>query len=261
MSKFKTGIRYLKYFINGRSKYFIHSPFIFEFVDKVLFNSDGFYAYEEVESIRKELLGSNKKIKVTDFGAGSKVNNDQIKPVSVIAKNAAKPKKYGQLIHRIIAYYRPDLMVELGTSLGITSMYQASANKSGKLYTFEGCPETAKVAESNFSSYPLQNIKVITGDFKKTLDSFLNSIDKVDYVFFDGNHKKQPTLDYFDQFLEKAHDQSIFIFDDIHWSDEMDEAWNEIKKHPKVTVTIDLFFIGLVFFKPDQAKEDFIIRY
>lgn len=261
MSKFKTGLRYLKYLRKGKSKYFIHSPFVFEFVDEVLFNDHKFYAYEEVEARRELLLNSDQSIKVTDFGAGSKINNDKIKPVSVIAKNAAKPKKYGQLLHRITSYYRPELMLELGTSLGITSMYEASGNQSGQLITLEGCPETAHVAKSIFKSYPLNNIEIIIGDFAKTLDSTLASLDKIDYAFFDGNHQKEPTLEYFKKCLEKAHESTLFIFDDIHWSDEMEEAWETIKKHPKVTVTIDLFFIGLVFFKTDQAKEDFIIRY
>lgn len=261
MSKFKTGLRYLKYLRKGKSKYFIHSPFVFEFVDEVLFNKDQFYAYDEVEARRELLINSDKEIKVTDFGAGSKINNDKIKPVSVIAKNAAKPKKYGQLLHRIIAHYRPEVMLELGTSLGITSLYEASANQSGKLYTLEGCPETALVAKSIFQSYPLENIEVVVGDFAKTLDETLEGLDKIDYAFFDGNHKKEPTLEYFEKCLPKAHESSLFIFDDIHWSDEMEEAWEAIKKHPRVSVTIDLFFIGLVFFKTDQAKEDFVIRY
>lgn len=261
MSKFKTGLRFLKYLKKGKSKYFIHSPFVFEFVDEVLFNTHDYYAYQEVEARRELLLNSEKKIKVTDFGAGSKVNNDKIKPVSVIAKNAAKPKKYGQLLHRIVSYYRPEIMLELGTSLGITSMYEASGNTSGRLITHEGCPETALVAKSIFKSYPLTNIEVKVGDFALTLDETLNTVPHLDYAFFDGNHLKEPTLEYFGKCLTKAHDKSIFIFDDIHWSDEMEQAWETIKKHPKVTVTIDLFFIGIVFFKTDQAKEDFVIRY
>jgi predicted O-methyltransferase YrrM len=99
------------------------------------------------------------------------------------------------------------------------------------------------------------------GDFKKTYTKTLEQLNKLDFAFFDGNHRKAPTLYYFKEALEKKHDSSIFIFDDIHWSDEMEEAWETIKEHPGVTVTIDLFFIGIVFFKPDQAKEDFIIRY
>jgi predicted O-methyltransferase YrrM len=261
MSKFKTALRYLKYLRKGKSKYFIHSPFVFEFVDEVLFNKHHFYAYDEVEKRRDLLLISDRKVTVTDFGAGSRVNNDLVKPVSQIAKNAAKPKKYGQLLHRIVSHYQPETMLELGTSLGITSMYEASANKSGKLYTHEGCPETAKIAHGIFHAYPLKNIEIVVGDFAKTLDNTLSKIDKIDYAFFDGNHQKIPTLEYFEKSLEKAHDQTLFIFDDIHWSDEMEEAWETIKEHPRVTVTIDLFFIGLVFFKPDQAKEDFIIRY
>ena len=181
-----------------------------------------------------------------------------------IAERSAKNKKYCKLLFRLAYYFKPTTVLELGTSLGISTAYLASANPNSKVITIEGCPNTAQEAKKNFESLGLANIESLIGNFEDVLTTNierLTSNGKLDFAFFDGNHKREHTLKYFTQCLESTHNNSVFIFDDIHWSDEMEEAWEEIKSHPKVSVTIDLFFLGLVFFRKEQAKENFIIRY
>jgi len=149
----------------------------------------------------------------------------------------------------------------LGTSLGISSAYLASGNPNGKLLTIEGASSISAVANKNFQSLGLTNIELLTGNFDIILPDILKA-SVPDFVFIDGNHRKEPTLDYFHQLLKKAGESSIFIFDDIHWSREMEAAWHEIKNHSSVMLTVDLFFIGLVFFRPEfKVKQDFIIRF
>jgi predicted O-methyltransferase YrrM len=100
------------------------------------------------------------------------------------------------------------------------------------------------------------------GSFEKTLPFISNKIEKIDLLFVDGNHRKDPTLKYFHFFLSKATNNSIFIFDDIHWSKEMEEAWKQVQAHHSVTLTIDLFFVGLVFFSTDfKVKQHFTVRF
>lgn len=261
MEKFQFVLRYLLYFFKAKGPWFIHSPFVFELYSKVIRSKKKYYAYEQVDVIRQMLLKNKNTIKVTDFGAGSQINNANEKSISSIAKNAAKAAKVGELLFRLVEHRQPKYAIELGTSLGISSLYQYLACKSATWTTMEGCPETAKVAQKVFVSTKSENLKIKVGDFALTLPEVLSSYPQVDYVFFDGNHRKKPTLDYFLLCLQKANDQSLFIFDDIHWSAEMEEAWEEIKKHPSVTVTVDLFWIGLVFFKKDQEKENFVLRF
>ncbi|MEO5783563.1 MAG: class I SAM-dependent methyltransferase, partial [Ginsengibacter sp.] len=166
------------------------------------------------------------------------------------------------LLFRIVQYYKPHNIVELGTSLGITTAYIASANKTSEVFTLEGAKNIAAIAQQNFEKIGVQNIKQIQGNFDDTLPHLLSQIQKIDLAYVDGNHRKKPTLNYFNQLFEKSNDQFILIFDDIHWSEEMEEAWKEIQQHNDVTLTIDLFFIGLVFFKKDfKAKQHFIIRF
>lgn len=263
-SRFQLAKKYFHYYFtasNGKG-HGIHSPFVFDFVKNVLNDKKNYEAYHTIEKVRKELLHNERIIEVEDFGAGSLAVPFKEKKVSDITRTFLKSKKFSQLLFRIIHYYKPQTIIELGTSLGITTAYMASANKSSKVFTLEGSKNVAAIAEENFEKLELQNVKLIQGNFDDTLSNFLAQLQNVDLLFIDGNHRKEPTVRYFKQFLQKSNDQAIFIFDDIHWSAEMEEAWKEIQQHSAVTLTIDLFFIGLVFFKKDfKAKQHFTIRF
>ncbi|MEJ7768345.1 MAG: class I SAM-dependent methyltransferase [Chitinophagaceae bacterium] len=240
----------------------IHSPFVFNFVKNVLNDTTNFAAYEEVEALRHKLYQSKLLIEVEDMGAGSVIPGGKRRKVSHIARNAAKPARYGQLLFRIVQYFKPELILEMGTSLGVTTSYLASANKNSKVITLEGASSIAEIAEANFSDLHLTNIKLIKGHFDHSLPDVLKGPEKVDISFIDGNHRKEPTLQYFKTLGNHIKSSSILIFDDIHWSKEMEEAWEKIKADTSVTLTIDLFFIGLVFFRDEfKIKQHFTIRY
>ena len=256
--------KYLQYYLtasNGNG-HGIHSPFVFDFIKNVLNDKRKYDSYHKIEKLRKELLHDNRVIEVEDFGAGSLAVPYKQKKISHITKSFLKSKKFAQLLFRIAQYYKPKTIIELGTSLGITTSYLASANKTSNTFTLEGSKNTAAIAQENFAKLGLQNINLIQGNFDDRLPGLLSEIQKADLAFVDGNHRKVPTLQYFRQFLQQSTDQSVFIFDDIHWSAEMEEAWKEIQQHPAVTLTIDLFFIGLVFLRKDfKAKQHFVIRF
>lgn len=144
----------------------------------------------------------------------------------------------------------------MGTSLGISTLYQAKADGRARVITLEGCPEIAAVAQENFKRLKANNIELMTGNFSTTLPQALRKMQRIDYVFFDGNHRKTATLNYFHEALKYAHEGSVFVFDDIYWSQEMMEAWEEIKAHPQVTLTIDIFYMGIVFFRKEQVTKE-----
>ena len=263
-TRFQLAKKYIQYYLtasNGKG-HGIHSPFVFDFIKNVLNDKKEYECYHSIEKLRRELLQDKRIIEVEDFGAGSMAVPNRQKRISDIAGSFLKSKKFAQLLFRIVQYYKPGTVIELGTSLGITSAYIACANKASEVFTLEGSEKVAGIAEDNFKKLRLQNVKVIQGNFDDTLPGLLSQLEKVDLVFVDGNHRKVPTLRYFQKFLQRANDDSVFIFDDIHWSAEMEEAWKEIQQHPSVTLTIDLFFIALVFFKKDfKAKQHFVIRF
>ncbi len=261
---FQLAKKYLHYYLNASNGkgHGVHSPFVFDFIKNVLNDKKKYDCYYSIEKIRKELLDNNRAIEVEDFGAGSLAVPNRKKKINDIARSFLKSKKFAQLLFRIVQYYNPLNIVELGTSLGITTAYIASANKTSEVFTLEGSKSTAAIAQANFQKLELHNIKLIQENFDDTLPKLLSKIQKVDLAYVDGNHRQTPTLSYFRQFQQRSTDNSIFIFDDIHWSAGMEEAWKEIQQHPAVTLTVDLFFIGLVFFRKDfKAKQHFVIRF
>lgn len=263
-STFQLSKKFLQYQLtasNGKG-HGIHSPFVFDFINKVLNDYADYPDYQPIEQKRKDLLDNSTLIDVEDFGAGSAVIKSNKRRISAIAASSLKPKKYAQLLFRMVQYYKPETIVELGTSFGITSAYLASGNEHSKLYTCEGSTSIASIARKNFEALDLKNIELVEGDFDKTLPHLLSKLKKIDLTFIDGNHRKEPTLSYFSQLLGHIDHSSILVFDDIHWSKEMEEAWTAVKQHPAVTLSIDLFFIGVVFFNPDiNHKQHFSIRF
>ena len=253
--------RYIKYFFTAKSKHSAQAPFLYELITQVIDKRTNDETCKSIEALRKELCQSEREIQITDFGAGSTINNSKTRKVKDVAKNSAKNAKFGKLLYRIIQFYKPKNILELGTSLGISTSYLAKSNANAQIFTFEGCPETAKIAQENFDKQNITNTSITLGDFNLTLSEKLKKIETVDLAFIDGNHQEKPTIAYFEECLKYANNNTIFIFDDIHWSDGMENAWNYIKANTRTTLTIDLFFVGIVFVKSELSKEDFTIRF
>lgn len=238
----------------------MHSPFVYKFINEIKNDQRSFYAFNQIEDLKRKLEKDERIIEVLDLGAGSKKMSNKRK-VKDIAKNAGITHKKGALMFRLINQYKATNIIEIGTSLGLGTAYLAAANPEATITTFEGCPETLSIAKENLSGLGFENIQFIEGNFNDTLKPFVQKQDKVDFIFFDGNHTEKGTLDYFEICLEKVHEQSVFVFDDINWSDGMISAWKKIEKHPKVTVGMNLFKVGLTFFHTGQAKQNFMIYF
>lgn len=261
MINLQLAIDYLKYRFKAKTRHGVYSPFAYRLLDEVIYDFRAKAIYIEIEKLRQDLLHDERWISITDLGAGSHVNNNKKKQVKALAKNALKPAKLAQLIHRLAADINPRNIIELGTCLGITTAYLAKAAPEAKIISIEGCPETAAIARENLLKLDINNTELLVGNFDELLPGLISEIPELDFVFIDGNHRKDATLNYFEWCLPRLGENSMMIFDDIYWSHGMKEAWEQIKAHPDVTVTIDLFWIGLVFVRKGQAKEDFRIRF
>jgi predicted O-methyltransferase YrrM len=256
-------LKYLAYLLNssnGRG-HGVHSPFVFDFIRNVLNDRTAYPEYKLVEGLRKKLLADNTPVPFKEFGAGTKTPGLS-RSVSSIARGSAKNAKYGQLLFRIVRRYQPHYVLELGTSLGISTAYLAAADKSSVVISGEGNDSVAALARSNLGSLQLDNARVVTGNFDNTLPEMISQLPHVDLAFVDGNHRRQPTLNYFRELLKKTGPGSIIIFDDIHWSRGMEMAWTEVRQHESVTLSIDLFFLGIIFFRPEfRTSQHFRIRF
>jgi predicted O-methyltransferase YrrM len=260
-SSIKLAAKYANYLIKAKKLHGVHSPLAYDFSEQLLYPENSYYAFDTIEELRRKLLIDKRQITVTDFGAGSRIFKSNTRSIHQMAKHVLLKPKYGQLLFRMIEHYRPKTIVELGTSLGITSLYLGLSHKDVQVYTFEGCPEIGRIAKENWQHLNATIIHLVLGDFEHTLREKLNEIPAIDFAYIDGNHTYRATIDYFKLFMDKSSENTILVFDDIHLSEEMEQAWEEIKSHPKVSCTIDLFKIGVVFLRKGKVKEDFVLWY
>lgn len=251
---------YILYFLTAGNRHSVHSPFVYDFVCQVLNVRKNKPVYHSFELIRSKMLKSNAEIKLLPLGAAAS-GKERIEKLRKVAARTSKSAKYAELLERICERFKPQYAVEIGTSLGISTMYQASAIPQGYLFTLEGNPDSIKVAQHNFDKLGFNNIQIIEGDFDQMLPALLNAIPRVDYVFFDGNHSYEATIRYYHWCKAKAHNDTVFVFDDIRWSDDMQGAWKKIIEDEDIKVSIDLFAMGIVFFRREQEKENFVLRY
>ncbi len=239
---------WLRFYLRARTKYDVHSPYVSRFIEEVLGDDRTFYAFSTIEGLRRELVRNRQKIQVIDLGAGSKINNKPQREIGTIAKNAAVSALEGKRLFRLVHFCKPATMLELGTSLGLSTLYQGAAALGARFITIEGCPETAKVAEKNIRNMNLPNVSLEIGDFGQILPEILPKLERLDYFYLDGNHQQKPVLEYFEMALPYLHEKSVVVIADNHWSSGMVRAWEALKAHPKVRMSVDLFGMGLLFF-------------
>lgn len=262
MNKFDLIIKYLKYYFKADTRFGIHSPFLYDFVTNVVNDRKSYSAYRKMKAFHKFMKENDGNIEGKDPGAGSSLaKSGRQRKVREVAKNTGHAWKYQKLLYRIVHYYKPSRIVELGTSVGGSSLIFSLANPLAEIETIEGNPAIAETALESLAAFNASNVHLHGGDFDAVLPKLLDRSNILDFVFFDGNHQKEPTLKYFKMCLQHINNNSIFLFDDINWSEEMQEAWEEIKADPRVRATVDLFMMGLVFFRKELSKQDFVIRY
>jgi len=259
MRHFRNVLKYIIHFYTARntSGFSVHSPFVFQFTRFVLCEKNSYYIFQQIEDIRSKLKKENRILDIKDFGTGL----DRIDTVSNIAKRSLKSAKYGQLLFRVANYFKVRNVLELGTSLGVTTAYLSTSSTEIKCISLEGCPQIAAVATENLQKFGLENVEIIVGNIDKTLDKVLAQTDKLDLIFLDANHRYESVLNYFDSCLNYIHNDSVMVIDDIYWSKDMENAWTVIKNHPQVMSTIDLFQLGIVFFNTDLYKNHYKMRY
>jgi predicted O-methyltransferase YrrM len=249
--------QYIKFLYKSTNQHGVHSPFVYDLVTQCFYDKKKYPVYKSILNYRKELIKNKSSIEITDLGAGSNKIKSNVRSISNMAQHAGTTLYRAKLLYRLVKYFNSKEILELGTSLGIATQAMYLGNPKASIISIEGCPNLFKFSKATFIKNNL-NINLINNDFQKAIKDLKNN--SFDLVFFDGNHNKEATLNYFETLLPTIHNDSVFIFDDIYWSKEMTEAWEIIKQHPKISVTIDTFFWGFVFFRKEQKKEHFTIR-
>jgi hypothetical protein len=260
MSKLQQIIDYIYFIGRSNNSHGIHSPFVFNLYNEVLNVKKEYYFVGPIESLRASYLTNQEEIDMIDLGAGSTLGVASKRKISKIASTSLQSPKNAALLFRLVDYFQPKNIIELGTSLGITTCYLAKASKKSNIISVEGNPALASIAKQGFQKLAIQNITCKSGSFDTHFLPSLNELKQVDFILFDGNHRLEPTMKYFEQSLPFINENTVFVFDDIYWSEEMKQAWQKIKGNSQVSITIDLFDMGLVFFRKGHKKQDFLLR-
>ncbi len=262
MKQFFLAKQYLAYRLQAKNLHGVHSPFVYAFNKDVVNDTRNFYAFEAIKNLRELLQNNKNTVTITDFGAGSKHTKSNVRRIADIAKLAGKQHKHGALLYKMIDAYQSKNILELGTSVGIGTSYMASSNTSAKVTTIEGCQAIADVAAQNFNFLKLQNVQQVVGNFDVVLDAVLKNNAAFDFVFIDGNHRYEPTINYLKKILPHLRPNAILVFDDIHWSSEMYQAWKEIVATKSIPLTVDVFQFGICFFNEAfKEKQHFVIKF
>jgi len=256
-------VKYLRYIFLAKHwrGHGIHSPFIFDLVSRVFRNKTDKDIVCIIEKIRVRLKTDRRLIAINDLGSGSERRKTTIRKVSDIARYSPVPLKYGLLLSNLAAEFGKNLIIEFGTSFGISTMYLAAGSSESVVFTVEGDPSISEIAENNFREAGLENISLLTGSFDEMMPVITSEWKNPGLVFIDGDHRKEPVLKYFKSMAEAADSKTVIVIDDIYFSEEMEEAWKEIKADARVTVTVDIFRMGLVFFREGINQHDYIVRH
>lgn len=250
-------LEYIKYRWNAKGRHGIHSPFVYDFVDDCIRMKVGSEDSKYLNNLFDKLSSNSQEIEIQDFGAGSKKLGSKRK-VSAIFKMSSSKGKYGELLYCLSKHYQPEEILEFGTSLGVGSSYFALGSKESNITTVEACKNTRSVAIENLKE--LNNIHSEHGTFSDYLDQ-LPKEKKFDMIFIDGHHDGEALMDYLNRLQQHSHDETMFILDDIRWSDSMKSAWDKIVSDPRFHLSMDLFRVGIVLKREHQEKEHFLIRY
>lgn len=247
----------------------IHSPYLFHIVRFLFRDENSYYCFADIERRREQLLACEDRLDVVDYGScGSPEGTHVHRRVCDIAKNHLESARMGQLLFRLVVFMgehekRPLRIVELGTSLGITTAYLASADSRNQVLTFEGSEAVLNVAKGVWKALKLENIEWIIGNIDDTLYNIGHAEDAVkqlDLAYIDANHTYEATKRYADYLIPQMTEKGVVIIDDIHYSKEMEQAWTELKADPRVTSSMDIYHAGLLFVDPHYLKRHYRCR-
>ena len=262
----------------------VHSPYLFEWVRMVMMDKNAYYIWGEIERCREKMLRDERELEFVDYGSGKlkgengklKGENGERRRVCDIARRSLAKRKYAQMLSRLVnwlgashslengsetAYsleFRGLTIVELGTSLGVTTAYMAAMDSRNRVVTFEGCEAVANIAKENWKALNINNIECRVGEID--VEQLARDIEHLDVAFIDANHTYVSTCEYFDVLAGKVREKSVIVVDDIHYSEEMEKAWKAICADERVTSTIDLYQMGLVFFDKHYWKRNYTMR-
>lgn len=254
---FKFTLAYFIHQLTAKNRHGTHSPFVYRLADEVIYDFSDKKVYEAIETQRKKLLNDDSNVVVTDLQENNILLKKDVQKVKMLAKSLLKTPRLAQLLFRLGLNSRARHILVFDANFGINTAYLAKACPQAKVIAVENCAAIAAISKKRFEELELNHVELLVGNFNELLPR----TESLDLIYIDGSPTKTSFLNYFNWCLPQLHEHSLLIANDIHKTEEMKEAWDELKNHPQVTVTIDLFWLGLVYFKKGQAKEHFKLKF
>jgi predicted O-methyltransferase YrrM len=251
---------FLKHCWNSRGPHGVHSPFVYHLITVVLRRKNRSPHDKLIESRRASLRKSNESINVVDFGAGSRAQNGRTRTVAGIARTALQSSSHARAICLLAEHAQARTILELGTSLGITTAHVASSLPGASIYTIEGSESVARIARETWDALGLDSIEQTVGSFADQLKNVLEKMPSVDFVILDGDHRGNACLAYIEQILPYTSEHSVLVLDDIYWSPSMTEAWKASIADPRFTLSLDFYDFGVLYQTKGRVKEHFVLR-
>lgn len=255
MSKWHQIRAYISYRLKARSAHGIHSPFVYKLIETVIEDKNcTFDEFGRLDGLRKQLLNDTHVLNIEDLGAGSNILKSKQRRVCDIARHGITKRNFSEFYFKLINYFNAQTVIELGTSLGLNTLYLARSGNQPKVYSIEGSIALHQYAQQLLQTYQAKNVQLLQGNFDAVYPSLLKELKQFDFLLIDGNHTYEATMHYFHEALSYVHEHTIIVMDDIYWSEGMTRAWEMIKAHPKVRLTLDFYYCGIVFFKTEFTE-------
>ena len=252
--------QFIRHWLHRVDAHSLHSPFLYNLYTQVV-KADDATPFKKLDQLRDKLLTNGTALTIEDLGAGSRMDNGSQRSIKSIARHASTPARFSRLLARTIAYFGHQHILELGTSLGLNTLHLQTLNPTAQIHTLEGSTTIASVAQQHFDELGAQSVNLTVGNIDNTLAEVIAAMPQLDFVYMDANHRYEPTLRYFDMLQPKLHKASLVVVDDIHWSKEMNQAWQVLKEKPEVSLALDFFEAGFLFFDPELPKESYLLSY
>jgi predicted O-methyltransferase YrrM len=252
--------KYFQFYLKAGNAYSIHSPFVYSLYTEVL-RPVSFVLDQKLflaENLLHQLYVNKKSFSATDTGEQSRTG--RALTVGKKAKSVSQNSKGGRILYRLVKKFQPEVIVELGTGAGASSLYMSCASPSAQICTIEGNTSMAVIAKELFQQYGNENIHFFEGLFDDVLPTVFEKTPHIDIAFIDGDHKGESLLRYYEMLLPFMKDNSIIVLHDIYWSDDMNETWKKLISRPEVHVSVDIFHFGLLFFNKAQPKQHFQLK-
>lgn len=278
-------IKYLKYRLaaRGRRGRGIHSPLVYDLIRKVIVNEERWKVPGRVVEVHRALLKDRTRLAFEEFGAGSRVASTESggdsrddftgsdagsgitsvasRSIRSLTRRSSVNRRFGRFLFRLVRWFRPDELIELGTGIGVSTLY-LSAAFDRQMESVEASPQKHAFSKVLFEQYGIKNVKTHCGTFMQCFEDVVPDPDARSMVFLDGDHRYGATMELVERLIDtRKNGEMLIVIDDIHWSEEMERAWNELRHDSRIPFTVDLFQVGLVFIRDEVSKQHFTLTF